>query len=520
MKLLIVEDEQATREGLKTIINWGELGITEIRTASNGQRGVMEAKRYCPDIVLTDIRMPVMDGIRMAEELVKLFPQCCIVFLSAYAEISYYREAMRLKVVSYVEKPVTPENLTVVMGQAVKERHSLMTLKTLREQENRKRMSGLARELLKGGSCRDTFHELDSSCEGKYLFDYPYVTAMVVQFGKGFGGKEPELWLPRGLEDMARAMHMQLMCTEMERKLTVLLWFGKKEKIPSASWRMIGERIAALLGNDHRYDITVGFTARGPERAAGSYQSAAGLLQKSFYERYGTLIIWEEGSRQGLRRYPAEKKNILTAIEEMGRHKMVSGEEELYQALLREKDSDPEYVRDLYTGFYFAMRRQEEQQQRGLSEDADNLETLGIQAGNLNLRELHEYYVYLTERVLAAREQVKKEQSTVLLIKGYIREKYQDPYLSLKEISDYVHLSNSHMCMLFKKETGITINQYLTDVRMEKAKRMLKDGRYNVAGVSEMVGYRDSSYFGKAFRKSFGLTPLEYKDQWLSGKGE
>lgn len=108
MRVLIVEDEQAAREGLVDIIDWGALGIDEIYTAPNGHRGLMEAKKHRPDILLTDIRMPVMDGIRMAGEIVKLYPECSILFLTAYAEIGYYREAIKLKAVSYVEKPVTP----------------------------------------------------------------------------------------------------------------------------------------------------------------------------------------------------------------------------------------------------------------------------------------------------------------------------------------------------------------------------------------------------------------------------
>ena len=520
MKLLIVEDEQATREGLKSIIDWEELGIHEIRTAANGQRGLTEARRYRPDIVLTDIRMPMMDGIHMAEEIMELFPQCCIIFLSAYAEISYYREAMRLKVVSYVEKPVTPDNLKKVMRQAVEERQSQLSVWMLKKQQTWRKLSELAQRILGGEDSKELVKEFEQFCKEKSRFIYPYVTAMVVQIGRSMMEEHLEQKLAQDLEEMAQAMQMWVVCTGMEKKYAVLLWFGKNQSVSQGNWQIIWSKIKDILKPEQRIDITVGETVSGIERARVSYGTAINLLQKSFYEEYGTLVIWEgPWSLHGGRRYSAEKEKVLEAIDEMDRKRMAAEEEALYQSLQTNRDAAPDYVKDLYAEFFFAMRRMREQH-GGLGEEEWSRQDWGIQTENRNLSSLHGLYKELTEQLFFFREQEKKEQSVILLTKNYIRENYQNPYLSLQDISNYVHLSNSHICMLFKKETGITINQYMTEIRMEKAKKMLKDGRYSVSVISEMAGYKDSSYFGKAFRKNFGLTPLEYRDQWIKGKGE
>ena len=87
--------------------------------------------------------------------------------------------------------------------------------------------------------------------------------------------------------------------------------------------------------------------------------------------------------------------------------------------------------------------------------------------------------------------------------------------LSVKDISTHVFLSTSYVCTFFKNETGKTLNQYITEYRMEKAKQLLKDARFKIADISSRVGYNDGNYFGKSFKKYCGLSPSEYREQNL-----
>ena len=94
------------------------------------------------------------------------------------------------------------------------------------------------------------------------------------------------------------------------------------------------------------------------------------------------------------------------------------------------------------------------------------------------------------------------------MIKDYISQMYMNETLSVKDISDHVFLSTSYVCTFFKNETGQTLNQYLTEFRMEKAKQLLSDPRYKIADISSQVGYSDGNYFGKSFKKYTGFSPL------------
>ena len=105
------------------------------------------------------------------------------------------------------------------------------------------------------------------------------------------------------------------------------------------------------------------------------------------------------------------------------------------------------------------------------------------------------------------------ENSTILLIEEYIGENYMKEGLSVKDISAHVFLSASYVCTVFKNETGKTLSQYITDYRMEKAKRLLADPRYRISDISSQVGYSDGNYFGKSFKKHTGMTPSEYRER-------
>ena len=117
--LLIVDDEKITRDSLKAYIPWNELGIGTVETAKSGQTALELIPRIIPDIVLTDVRMPKMDGIELATRLKDLLPECKIIFLSGYSDKEYLKSAIHLKAINYIEKPVDLDEITRVLKDTV-----------------------------------------------------------------------------------------------------------------------------------------------------------------------------------------------------------------------------------------------------------------------------------------------------------------------------------------------------------------------------------------------------------------
>lgn len=524
MKLLIVEDEKSTREGLIASVDWNGLGITEVFSAPNGEKGLMEARRYRPEIVLTDIRMPRMDGIQMAEKIREFMPDCRIVFLSAYAEISYYREALKLKVDNYVEKPIAAEELTRVMKEAVAQSLQAQTVHSWRRQHRQQELAELAARMSLPNQMDAPGEIAEEYAAKSEERQFSNITAVIMKFACI---RQEELTeyadnLYGILEEKLKAMQMRVIYMVKDGQYLVLYFFSRAQQISSVNWKDILASARDLADGRFPCYITKGETVDSIRKSYKSYQSAAVLIQQCFYEPYGT-VLGMEAIKEGyfFHKYQEEKEQILKDIEAMREENVTAAEEKLYQSLMENKNAPGEYVREMYGNFCFAIFRQAEvihlDMKDDMEKDTESKTSWSKKIERFNLSELHSYFGQCAVRLFAGKESMRYEQSTVSLIKSYMKANYQNALLSLKDIGSYAHISSSYMCSVFKNETGITINQYLTDIRMEKAKKYLKDTRYSVAEICEMVGYKDNSYFGRNFRKIFHLTPMEYREQWLRG---
>ena len=171
----------------------------------------------------------------------------------------------------------------------------------------------------------------------------------------------------------------------------------------------------------------------------------------------------------------------------------------------------PNQAKDLYYKLFRSLEEAARQLKLTLSDKQENL--IDALEKIFSFGELHQKLVRKTEAFFQAVDNTAEENSTIFMIKDYISQKYMNETLSVKDISDHVFLSTSYVCTFFKNETGQTLNQYLTEFRMEKAKQLLSDPRYKIADISSQVGYSDGNYFGKSFKKYTGFSPSEYREK-------
>lgn len=521
MNVLIVEDEQYIREGIAGLLEWEKYGITGVYMASNGEKGLIKAKRLRPDVVISDIRMPRMTGISMAEELLKADPDCCVILLSAYSDIEYYRAAIKLRILDFLAKPVRKEELGLAVERAVKERRLRLEQTQMRRQFQRNRKNILVAGMIvpnRTDTVRQGFQELQSQ---GILREKIYITTAMVRFQKFSreGIRMAERRFQEEVTPCVEGMKMELLWMGKDENYIILEFLGDKKDLSLTDRRYLSSRVADALGLLGLGYIAWGNTVRGLERAFESYQTAAWQMQQCFFETYGAVHLY--GTAQDntvVEKYQSQRERIVSSIEEMEQERMLEEEKELYCCLKQKKNAYIQNVRNIYFRFFYTLYRQAELFHLNLEEGGNILPEAQwkTQTESFNLDELHGYFLLLAEGIFHLREQQTQEQPAIAAIKSYIEENYANPLLSLKEISDYVHISTSRLCTIFKRDTGATINQYLTEIRMEKARKYLKNSRYNVVDICQMTGYKDSSYFGKIFRRYFNMSPLEYREQWMS----
>ena len=181
----------------------------------------------------------------------------------------------------------------------------------------------------------------------------------------------------------------------------------------------------------------------------------------------------------------------------------------------RNKSILPDQIKDLYYKFFISLENARKQQQLPSAKSEQN-HIVAFLENYFTYAELHDTLVSETKEFFSDLKNASPENPTIFLIKDYISKNYMNETLSVKDISAHVFLSASYVCTFFKNETGRTLNQYLTEYRMEKAKSLLADPRYKITDISSKVDYSDGNYFGKSFKKYTGFSPSEYREKMSS----
>lgn len=516
MRILIVDDEKLTREGLSEGICWADLGIDDVRLADDGQSAMECAHKYPPQIVLTDVRMPRMDGIRMAERLQAEDPDIRVIFMSGYSDREYLKAAIRLKAISYVEKPIMLSEVEAVVREAVasaielkkKDAYNLFSEEQLRKH--------IAEQLILPGAGKMLPDDLEllKQMEGKPCF------SMILQFQQGTAANLTESILAALFRPVMESFHAEEFHTLHHNSLYVSHVFTK--------YAMNEDRLtflASLLCDKLRQDgntrdlvfhLVAGPYADSWKNLYASYSTAVISLQKVFYKEPGSCFI-NTGKDGGTESRQQIFVNIsFEGIVEAYRRLLVDTDREgmqqfladLLARLTEEQNILPGQIKDLYYLLFTSLRTAE--QTRAISQ-AGGGSTMELASRSISVYSLHRELCRQTENFLQAAGTLAQAPSTVNVIRHFIETHYSDPALSIKMISDHVHLSTSYICTLYKNETGTTLNQFITDYRMQKARELLMDVRNKVQEISGAVGFTDSGYFSKAFKKCYGVSPSEFR---------
>ena len=238
------------------------------------------------------------------------------------------------------------------------------------------------------------------------------------------------------------------------------------------------------------------------------------LLQNSFFFPAGSFLfpsseIFQRENRPELPANPENEFQALLIEKDSG--KVTDFQDLLFRYFDHNQNVLPNQAKDLYYKLFRVLEEAARQLKLTLFQHQENL--MDTLENIFSFYDLHQKLIEKTEQFFQSANNTEEENSTIFLIKDYISRKYMDESLSVKDISEHVFLSASYVCTFFKSETGQTLNQYLTEYRMEKAKHLLTDPRYKITDISSRVGYSDGNYFGKSFKKYTGFSPSEYREK-------
>ncbi len=504
-----------------------ELGIDEIYLASDGQEGLREAALHKPEIILSDVRMPRMDGIMMMDLVRKTLPDTVFIFMSGYSDKEYLKAAIRLQAVSYVEKPLDLQEVKAAVISARERCQTSRQHHIAQSVSDTVSASHLAMCLtVPYETTRDTITDLSKRYCQKYgspeLFHAAFTLLLQIDSRTDL---MPSFFtsLEADLHDFVRTLHLHVICAEKRTNLFVFHFF-RKESFSVKTVETVSSYLADALPQNLSFYIACGQIVSGIPQLYDSYSAAVIELQHCYFDYPGTRYLTSthdflsqtsagSESAKAADASPNElSEELLRAIREADGAQMDAACEALFAACLRNASLMRRSVQSLYLRGVSAITEQRRVRQlpgavSGRSEE-DYLDLVGQ---CFSYPELHELLTKTIDEYKQDLSTYVPENSSVHLIKTYIRQHFGDPMLSTKEISEYASLSASYACTVFKHETGQTLNQYLTEYRLERAKELLADPRINISEIAGRVGYNDSNYFGKAFKKYTGLSPSEFR---------
>ena len=518
-RVVLVDDEPIILRSLRAAIPWNELQLDIVGEARNGEAALHLISETSPHIIISDIRMPVIDGITLMKEVLSRNSKLIFIFISGYGEFEYAREALRQGAFDYLLKPIDHDELTDMLTRArarlysQKENDQLLHSVEMLSILARERM--FAELTLGNPRPLQQLHWLENSeLEGEYfmavvqLDDYASLTAK-------WSSEEKRLWL-FAIRNITEEWSMEnggMTVFPFHNGEWIILFPGSLND----QKRSLGENLILGIKRYSKLSCSVGISrsTQGIDQLSSIYPLAAKALYQRFYSGQAGVYMDEEGLLPDSReiKYPKElEAALMDSIRTLNMESMLRQFDEMAEYI--ETQAFPKEIAErLITEMTVVLYRQFEHLNLlvdwtldGLLSKLHTLETLNemIEA----LKQEFRQWMLESNKTLTRED----GRSVIDKVIRYIDSNYHKD-LSIEEVSELADLSISHFCTMFKQISGYTFLEYVTYCRMEKAKYMLQNSNVKVYQIAPLVGYQDSRYFTQVFKRATGKTPTEYREQ-------
>jgi len=533
-KVIIVDDEILARMGIKSLISWHEHGLELVGECESGKKAYEMAKELLPDIIITDVKMPVMNGIDLIKALKAEGMNFKFIMLSAYDDFEFVKEAMKLGADDYILKlQVKPEELLKVLDNACKNIEQERNEKSRNiniEKQLHENISVLREKFLKDLMCGNVFneHEIEKSFKlhnitlpqnnlvclvvrienmeiyHNYTNDDIYVLKssviniieeILLNYGIGYACySEPHLYTAMcsvGIDDSASSLYNSIyqMAKDMKEflkhtmNLTVSigvsdihLHYSDINRAYREAWEAIGDSFACPSGSVALYSdfkgLNLNFVGIPLEEELNELENSLKTYSLSGIQRaFDNLIQRIPESNNVSKKYINGICHVLIFV---------------LNIFIKNNNLTPE---ELW----------------GKDENPYN------QVGHLkNLNDFIDWIKKINNRIIAVINQEKESNAIILRAKQFINKHFCEN-ISLEVVSEHLSLSPSYFSSLFSRVTGERFVDYVTNLRINLAKELLKSAEYKVYEISDMIGYDNPHYFSRIFKKVTGVSPLDFK---------
>ena len=541
LKIFLAEDEVVVRETIKRMIPWEELGFELVGEAADGEMALPLLLRQQPDLLITDIKMPFMDGLTLARLAKKEIPGLKVVILSGYDDFNYAKQAIGIGVEDYLLKPITKNALIERLSEIRSRYEHEKTQKEYYEKFQRemqayeKNSSRDFFEALVGGSM--DMMEVYKRAEklGLDIVAEAYnVLIFTMNCDEDFSGQRDEYssWEAESLELLENffAGHSSAMLFRSNIFSYGVLLKGQRETIEENTRACVDEIRKILSRQDGRREwfLAVGQSVERLSQIQKSYHTAS----RAFSQRYRydeNILYYDEmetmehpGGQAETEDNAYLQKVDVNALNPAILQKFLSN------GLQEETEN---FVKD-----YFYAIGQEPMESlvfrnyvilnvrfsvisfiKGLGCDTNEMESADTEEvlaeSGKNMESAIAYAKKMISQAIEIRDQNSgnKNRSILKTAVDFIDSHYMDEEISLNTVANVANVSSNHFSALFSQNMGQTFIEYLTSLRMNKAKELLRCTGMRSSEIAGEIGYKDAHYFSYLFKKTQGMTPSDYR---------
>ncbi|RAV19670.1 response regulator [Paenibacillus contaminans] len=512
MRIMVVDDEQLIRQRLAGLSEWEQLGCSIVGEAGNGVEALEVARQCRPDLMITDVRMPLMDGMQLAEEIRVLYPRTHIIFISAYHDFVYAKQAIKLGAIDFITKPINPVELL----EAVE---LVMEGASHANADDRLKQEKLVRSLLIGGG--EAAADIESEpgwaeVAGKQAIMLSIEIDNIELTGDA--GDPHILFMLRETVShlMGRYPYPYWIC--LNRRGVYLILFQPDERM----WDMktdsmqISRDIVSRMQSAFEHTISIGISRTLPSvmylhegleqiRKCLDYRMLLG--KGSIISADALSLIRDESIMQD----DMHISHLTEILRSGSLEQIVLFTRQVYRDMLAtgfDKNRVHQYAIELIERAEDIM---DEYQLSGSKEERQETERHILSYDTLSdlLKFLEGKLTKMAGQIAAFNKE--SPHSVIRSVDQYLEDHYQEE-ITLVSLSKALHINHSYLCRLIKKETGINFRDMLWRIRIEKAKQLLANSFMKTTNIAYEVGFKDSSHFSQLFKRMTGMSPKDYRE--------
>lgn len=529
IKVVIADDEEKVCQLIYNLVDWKEKEMEVVGIAHNGIEALSCVEELKPDLMITDIRMPGYDGLELIHRAKDACPQVECIIISGYRHFEYAQNAIKYGVEDYLLKPINREEINKTLDK-IRYKYQVRMQKLGEEEYLKMRLENdmqilhmkLYTDIVEG---RKDFMVAGLNEEYHYRFAEGMFLIFIVKFdyGRRYEPDSGTILLTGKIRQIVREV-MEASCFELdtfpgEGMVCCVVNFD------SQNMRVIHRKIRTVLDEllvqrtvfgTVQFTIGKGGAYSEPKMLCESYRQA--LLAAKARILLGTdrVIegVEEETHMAEIDRMSAEfMKEMDSALETLDQKAVSMAIEALKEKLLAAEGITGSGIMSAVgeTGKIYVMSLKK----YGIVLPGEETFLNEFEAGIEQCPQVEEVFRYVQGKIgksleLLIEEKSRESTRPIRMAKQYMKENYKKP-ITLDEVSAHVGFSAAYFSSLFKKESGMNFLEYLSELRMNRAKELLKETNMSVTVICEEVGYSDIKHFTKSFKKNTGINPKDYR---------